>query len=473
MKDESNQYDCAIIGGNFAGLFASHYLTTHHHKKVILLEASNKLGGVMQPILFKGLKMDLGAQYISTIFPHITDYFVQLSNDSIVPTKFNITSRFYDKIHPTAGPDLTHLNDDILQQIQTDLLSKSKIFPAKRYQTYDAFMHNRWGKSARDYLTPFIRKVTLRDPQEIDQTSLYLKQFYRINISKNNQFLQKFSLNLIHHMDMIVRKYIPNKVLIGFFNQINKKNRVSDPNRKFDYWNNYYPRKKYIGAFLEEMLQNIKQHHIETQTQSKVVKITPAGKKLQIETEAGEFYNVQNILWCSPLNILENILLQTNELVNFESSSGALIIFFVLNEHNNIPENGYLEQMDDDMLLWRISSNQSYVDDDPNHIKNYITIEAPFSPEAYENSNLDDLKQQLWQEATDLNIVSGKMPDENMHLYSPYIHKIFLKDHSKIVAKINKKIKKLSPNIQFLKPHISNRAYIAHEIINICDKKFG
>ncbi len=467
-------YAYAIVGGGFPGLFASYY-TSQHSKKTILFETSKNLGGVMQPIEFEGLKMDLGTHSLTYLSPEITKIFLELSNHTLKPNDYPTNSRLCGKIYSGAHyPDLTGLSSNTLERTHKQIFKNTKIISITRNQTYYQYMKSRWGEITADALTPTIKKMTNHHPKEIDRTSMYFRYFDKIKISEKVEprapLLIKFMTSLLYGLNRIFKIPFFNIFLI-ILKELNKHNRIeylspktADINKKIG--SDLYPEKNYIGAFTEEIIQTLNRQNVTIKTKTTIKSIEAIDGKLLVTNENENNYLVDYLFWGSPLSILETTLFNTTKLKNLETSSGMLLVYFILDKQHFSGQRSYFEQLDNDMLLWRIGFNKSYVNGDPNHIRYYACIEIPMKPEIYHEANIDDIKAQLWQEAITLNLVKNDMPQKHMHLYTPHVFKILLKGHQKQTNKLRKKIKKHYPNIIFLAPHVFNRSNIADMIIN-------
>ena len=69
-------FDVVIIGGGFAGIYSSWRLA-NEGRKVLLIEASDKIGGLMNSIQWKDYWMDNGTQKLGMR----TELEVQFFND--------------------------------------------------------------------------------------------------------------------------------------------------------------------------------------------------------------------------------------------------------------------------------------------------------------------------------------------------------------------------------------------------------
>ncbi len=465
-----------VIGGGFPGLFAAYYLSKYH-KKTILFDAAKKMGGVMQPIEFNGLKMDIGTHYINDIFPEITEHLLNMANHTLQPIYPHTASRYYNHISPQVHyPDLTGLDPQILKKIETELFDNTSLM-AKRYTTLQHYIEKKWGETALLHLTPMIQKITNHHPKDLDRTSVYYRWFNKIimpQTSKKQNFLSYPSnlLGLILHK---INQKIPLPKfhsIIFILEFVNKRNRISN-NENSQYQgeggHGYYPKKRYIGAFTEEILTTLTRQNVILKNETPIVAIQKTyDNKMMLTTKQGDIYLTDYIFWGNQLSQLEPLLLGSTQLKDKETSSGLLLIYFQLTaEHKPPADIGYFEQLDSDMLLWRLSFNHGYVNGDPKNIRHYAAIELAMNQQTYEKSDIESIKKQLWQEIITLKLLTGTMPTDHMHLYNPHIFKLFLTDHRQTSKAVTKKIKQQFPYITFLEPSSFDRNIIAKKITNI------
>ncbi len=464
-----------VIGGGFPGLFAAYYLSKHH-KKTILFDAGKKMGGVMQPIEFNGLKMDIGTHYINDVFPEITEHLLDMANHTLQPINPHTGSRYYNHISPQVHyPDLTGLDSQIIKKIEAELFNNTSLMP-KHFTTLQHYIEKNWGKTALLHLTPMIQKITNHHPKDLDKTSIYYRWFSKIIIPQTSS-KQNLMIYLLHSLELILHK-INQKIplpkfysIINILNFANKQNRLinNDNNQPHAVGHSYYPEKRYIGAFTEEILTTLTRQDVILKNETPIVNIQKTNdNKMMLTTKQGDVYLTDYIFWGNQLSQLEPLILNSNHLKDKESSSGLLLIYFQLTSEHNPPSHiGYFEQLDSDMLLWRISFNHGYVNDDKKNIKHYVAIELPMNQQTYEKSDIESIKKQLWQEIITLKLLTGNMPTDHMHLYNPHIFKLFLTDHRQKSKEITKKIKQKFSYINFLEPSSFDRNVIAKKIINI------
>ena len=110
--------DRVVVGGGFSGLLDA-YEALGRGESVVVVEASSKLGGVIQPVTIGGVTIDAGAEAFSTVDHHVIDLAERIGLGPDIVSPSGLPAR-------VIGPDATtvipegifgvprHLDDPIL-----------------------------------------------------------------------------------------------------------------------------------------------------------------------------------------------------------------------------------------------------------------------------------------------------------------------------------------------------------------------
>lgn len=140
-------FDVIIFGAGPAGISAGLKLV-ENHKKVLILEKENLVGGISKTLEFQGCRFDLGGHRFFSKSPEVNDLWDKtLGNDFLTRPRLSriyYRNKFFNyPIKPLNT--LKNLGLTTSAQIIASYL-KSKAFPYSKENTFEEWVSNRFGK---------------------------------------------------------------------------------------------------------------------------------------------------------------------------------------------------------------------------------------------------------------------------------------------------------------------------------------
>ena len=90
-----DEFDVIIVGGGISGLIAAHALTSQYHRKVLLLEAENRLGGVIQTFQHEDFFLDVGAHALYNSYGSLLPLLSEIGLESACTSRKKLPYKMY------------------------------------------------------------------------------------------------------------------------------------------------------------------------------------------------------------------------------------------------------------------------------------------------------------------------------------------------------------------------------------------
>jgi protoporphyrinogen oxidase len=211
MTEPQKIYDYVIIGGGVTGLAAARRLQQLGNNNFILLESTNKMGGLCRTEVINGHYLDIGGGHVlhskypetlEWIFEHIpiTDF-----------NKYNTKVLIDLEGHPVEFPielNLWQLPVDLQVEYLYSYLNKSN--KDIKYENFESWIRNYLGdKIADNYMIPYNKKLWCIDISKLDTEWLVkipktdVKLILRSIIERNSNFTEE----IVSHRSFYYPKY--------------------------------------------------------------------------------------------------------------------------------------------------------------------------------------------------------------------------------------------------------------------------
>ena len=385
-------FDVVIIGGGFAGIYSSWRLA-NEGRKVLLIEASDKIGGLMNSIQWKDYWMDNGTQKLGMR----TELEVQFFND-ILGDKLNISehSEFASTTHKTWSygfemPDYSIDAPDFCTLALKELqIMKSQNINRDTPRYTDSYK-NTHGQNLTNALMPIVNKYIGSASQELSSDArIYLSIFDRLKLGDDAEMA---ALKLDDpYWDArlgVTNKYEDHK-FIG-----------SADNNKTG-----YPKSGGLKSFCENAKRRLIELGVTIRLGEAVDQIKTIDKEVIVTTK-NETYHTKNIFWSLPEVLLNKVLQTQIDLTKLFIPVGMCFYAFEVKK-SSIKGPDYLNDFNVNRAVFRYSNMGSYTSQVNSKGNTFVLAEVPSHPQNIKYNSSSESIKTVWKNFCDTSFICNE-----------------------------------------------------------------
>lgn len=226
-----NKYDCVVVGAGIAGITASYYLGKAG-KKVLLLDADGKPGGLLKSDEIDGEYYDYGTHLVSETGIAELDSFLfsHCTNEDYKITRLVQTGNYHNNYlnEKNCTVDIRTLDEELLNKAHYELLETTD---AEEYESLERFYIERYGETiyehvfhgiAMKYFGEEPRKIHYSAGKFFDMSHVLA---YSEELTSTLGEITKYNKILSHHtrVDGIVKHYPKQGGLTTYINSLIEK----------------------------------------------------------------------------------------------------------------------------------------------------------------------------------------------------------------------------------------------------------
>jgi len=437
------QVHWVIVGGGFKGMLAATILL-QQDQQVTLIEKGKALGGVMRGIDWNGYHLDLGCQIFDNSFPDVTAYLFAIMNK-------NVCSLDVKYAGMTAGrwsenytiPDLT--KGPLSQETIKAELAAIKAHASRLDKNLSDYLNNRYGEHAATMLIEAARKKLQFDPGKLDASAANILFFERVKL-----FEDACSKTLKQDTFYDER--------LGLYSDTNSMLFYPEA-AKFYPHRNFYPQSGGMRGFCDSATHHLQEKGAELIFEQAIQQV----KGGLIKLESGKMINGDKLIWAADSDVLQSVLLGENTLKQFIHPVPMVVVYFEV-AVENIGQYTYVHDHTPEHLIFRASTPGIY----SNQIidgKSYICCEVPTSLNSDVWQNAVRHLETIWQEACNLRVCSGDMPDKYKLLQAPVTFKLPLLGYQAEFEKVRQQLRYAHSDIMWIDPVHTSLTNIATNIL--------
>ncbi len=329
-----------IVGAGIAGLSAGYRLMELGSKDVMVLEASDEVGGLSRCVKKNDMIFDLGPHQIHTENQIVIEYLNKILQDDLLIEAKKASQWFYGRYlnYPMGLNDLLFgLPFFLSVQCFFDFCFRSlkNFFTKRDMENFETWVISHFGKKMYDvYFGPYTQKVWGKHPTKLSVTCAQER------IAVQNM------------MDVILSAISSN--VTKFRNHYHLPH--SPYQKKF-----YYPRQG-IGQLSDLMKEYIEQHDGKVLVDENVDRITKDGDTFSIHTAKGSVYQADTVISTIPINNLRDMLHheenfpKPEEDVEFRS----LTFLFLSVAKDSVTDNHWIYFPDKDCVFQRVMELKNF-----------------------------------------------------------------------------------------------------------------
>lgn len=447
---KQKKYDAIVCGGGFRGAISSALLAMAG-KSVCLIEASPRLGGVLNSIPWKEYNLDIGCHLFDNSSEQLTKLFFEMHHDFLpVDVTYHSVMAAGKIAKDMAQPDIT-LTKAEPDKVKHSLMQAIEQNSKRPVLDYGEYLVNRFGEYNASFLRQCCaKKVGVLADQLCPSASLILLMD-RVKLLDDT-----LTRELKKEPEFDSRLALPSAERPMFH---------YPEATSFYKHRNFYPSKNGMGTFcraLEKYLQNI---GVEVIYKDKVSAIT----ENQIVMESGTSLTADKIVWSNELPGLQSLLYNDTSMQNLTHAVSVVLVYFEV-PVDKVSDITYVHDYRNNSPCFRISTAGKY-GKQISKGNTYICCEIF----ATKGSGLWDIDEEnykaVWMQVKELNIVNCELPIDVKVIKNPSAYKLPMIGYAKAQQGFLNKLNSEYPNISiFAKPSFSKQHIFeqANEMLLSC-----
>ena len=354
-----------ILGGGIGGLLLAKKLSSRGLKNIILIEASNEVGGLLKSISYENYgDFDYGTHYFTNTYGNeITNYLLgclpknewQFHNG----VRSDLSGNYYKgRLNlDTCFLDLTCDKDNISSFLHSIIMSQSRDKKEINMISRSAYDHleKLYGKELTlGIFNPIIKKLFNHDIHEMDSFSVKLFPFSRLVL-----FPEKIAEDIIHTKILNKISAFPNQLRL--------------PNSHHPKYSSFYPKKRGLQKVINSLKNQLKIEGVKIHTKTKITSINFNDKIVSVNLENNEL-KVENFFSTVSLVQLQKLfhIDIKDQLLDKPRHTG--ITNLCLNKLNETNSRHYIYCFDSEFCTYRITFYNNITLDNEDRIS--LTVES-------------------------------------------------------------------------------------------------
>ena len=385
-------FDVVIVGGGFAGIYSSWRLAKEG-RKVLLIEASDKIGGLMNSVQWKNYWMDYGTQELGMRTKLEVQFFTDILGNELRICETSEFASTTDKTWtygfemPDYGTDAADFCTAALAELQ---ILKDKNVNSGSLRYIDDYRSTH-GQNLTDVSIPTVQKYIGSDPEELSSDArVYLSIFDRPKLGDDAEMATlKLGDPFWDARLGVTNKYEGHK-FVG-----------SEDNNK-----SCYPKSGGLKSFCEKAKRRLLELGVSISLGQAVNQIETIDNAVAVGTK-DETYLTKSLFWSLPEVLLDKVMRTNIELSKTFLPVGMCFYAFEV-KANSIKGPNYLHDFNVKRSVFRYSSMGSYTSQVNPKGDTFVVAEVPSHPRNIENNTSDEGIKTVWKNFCDTGFVSSE-----------------------------------------------------------------
>ena len=433
------QFDAVVTGGGFKGMMAAYGLMKKG-LSVCLVEKGKQLGGFMSPMVWQGVEVDKGPQYLDGVSESHKIILDEIMGKFDPLESLNYSYASYWNNTYTDGfaiPDYRSLpkaqKASVLFEALTDKTDPKKIDSI-------ADLYNKDNEVSFSYIQQWCKKFLQCDAKELSVLNQGFATFFGRRLILDNEL----SLKL---------KQTP------LFDDLLAAKKTGIDHRT----HNLYPLNKNLGYFRQAFEAALIKAGVTVQTESEVIAVKKEKKTYDIKLNDGRNIKSKSVYCAATIESTEQMLLNRDTIRQYIRPVAQVFYLLEIDLKKELPF--YIMNYSEDSLS-RVTNFTTYANK-PENGKSILCVEVPTTvdrdlwddPEKHYPTLCDEL---------DAMGIESKTITAHKAFKVPGTYRTVLCGYEKHLLKVSKKISdKYGENIHILTPHLLTRASIMADLTNV------
>ncbi len=352
----------SVLGGGVRGLFLSFLLARAGHQ-VNLVELKEHLGGILRSFEWNGLYCDFGCHLFDNTDLAQTSLFLEMGGG--IENFHNIELKYASKTNELLSRDIAIVDFsaeyNVNAQIWLEELNKAHQNEGNiTGQSMKHALIERYGYHIATKLKPLVGKVYASDWENIGREAMELGLFSRVKVADDET-----SIKLKQH---------------PYFDKVLAASSLGNPTRFYPNMDhsigrNFYPSKKGMSGFIDNLVQNLKSMGVQFYLGASIDKIIDTGKSVKLSLNSGHSVHSKAIISTLPTQINEKLLIKENNVPS--DISVPMVLIYLRFPVTAIRDFTYLHNFNPSQHIFRVSAPGIYGKQLDKQGLSYVCIECP------------------------------------------------------------------------------------------------
>lgn len=435
---DGKQFDAVVTGGGFKGMMAAYGLMKKG-LSVCLVEKGKQLGGFMSPMVWQGVEVDKGPQYLDGVSESHKIILDEIMGKFDPLESLNYSYASYWNNTYTDGfaiPDYRSLPKAQKASVLFEALT-NKINPKKIDSIAD--LYNRDNEISFSYIQQWCKKFLQCDAKEMSVLNQGFATFFGRRLLLDNEL----SLSL---------KKTP------LFDGLLAAKKTGIDHRT----HNLYPLNKNLGYFRRAFEAALLKAGVTVVTETEVLAVNKENALYEIGLSDGESIKTKSVYCAATIDSTEQMLLNNDTISEYIRPVAQVFYLIEVDLKKELPF--YVMNYSEDSLS-RVTNFTTYANK-PTNGKSILCVEVPTT-----------LGSELWEDPDkhypilcaelDAMGIESKTITAHKAFKVPGTYRVVLCGYESQLQKISNEIEdKYGENVHILTPHLLTRASIMADLSN-------
>ena len=453
------KFDWLVVGGGFQGIISS-ALLAKHSKNIAIMDRGAGLGGVLRGIEHNELILDLGCHVFNNDKSEVTGIMLEILDGKYHPISIEYAAVTEGhKKEELAVPDFSYWPKEKNISAFYEIL-KNGIERQDGNNSFDNlqdWMNSAFGADAGAIVGTIMEKASNYKASSLDQSAVYRTPLGCIHLGGDENVTAK-----------IKQQFSEINKVLALPSQKDEMRFYRDAEKEFSH-RTFYPSEHGMRGFGEAAEKHLTNKGVDFLLGKTIKSITnsPDGS-LIIESDDGQKFIANNLIWTLDVGLLSNILFGENPLKDHALTVPMTLIYYFVDQEQK-PAYDYIHDFRSDTFGYRISAPGFYGNQVNSKGQSYYCVEIPSKMDSEIWKNTSHYYDIVWQQMKDIGMINFEKYQDVTHLNSPVSYPMMRSGYRPFYDEIDDNVRKEFPNII----NVNMNAYTKNEMVETIKSKMN
>lgn len=425
-----------VVGGGFQGIIAA-ALLLRRGKHVILLERAPFLGAVLSSHEQDGLFLDNGCHLFSNEDAETTDLCMEILQERVhvIDVRYASVTEGH-RAEELAVADFSHLAS--LERARI-ILEVAKAPGVTDQDNFSAVLNARYGATLAERLQAAVRKMTLREPENLAANTINKTPFGRVSLTG-----QSFG-NLLKTFGAF-------DTALAVPSQRDPMRFYPDAARKRSF-RNFYPAEKGTKGFCLAAEKYLRAAGADIRLGRTIAALSESKGQITARTDDDQTIEAAGLVWALDPGQLAKTLWGADPLQQYAARVPMALYFFIVPAETDAGYT-YIHDFSPSTRAFRVSSPGFYGQQKNAAGLSYLCAEVPVEMDSEIWQAPEKIQDEVWRQMIDLKMTTLDRPSSVIVRKTPMSYPLntpgYAAEHAGVTAKIGREYSRIAladPNI--------------------------
>lgn len=445
MTSQANSW--IVIGGGVQGITAA-ALLARRGRSVVMIEKAEALGAVLNGPERDGLFLDNGCHMFANEDVEATDLFMDILGDRFLT--FDVRYASVTEGRRTDGmavANFSHLPATVRTRILMEI-ARSRGTPGTRTDMASA-LAARYGQTLANRLRGPVRKMTLREPEELAANTISKSPFGRVSISG-----QTFG-NLLKRAPVYdaVLAVSSERDPMRFYQEAARV-------RNFRY---FYPAEKGTRGFCDMAEAYLRKAGVDIRFGRTVAAIREEGPRVLCHTDDGQATEAAGLVWALDPGALARVLWGEDPLQGHMVPVPMVLYYFLVPAEAEVPYT-YIHDFSPETRVFRASSPGFYGRQRNAAGLSYLCAEVPAAMDSELWREPEQATDGIWREMVGLRMIDLDRPTSTIIRKTPVSYPLNGPSYAPAYAELSARLESEHARVLATNPNLFGKVEIIRNL---------